>query len=232
MIKKQLKGIAKKLMYIVPTSFVLMFHHVEETPALPRSKCLLATERFYEIISAFPAKAYVSVQDVLKKGKRIAITFDDGLEDVYRVAYPYLKEKKIPFCIFVVTDFLDQPGYITTEQLLEMNQDPLVTIGSHGITHKNLPELSEAAQISELADSKQSLENLLGKPVKYFAYSHGQYDATTLCHVRIYENAFSVVSRGLNFLTNRRWEIPRINIDSTVNLEGRIKQIGLLVNKR
>lgn len=231
MIRKRLKEIAKKLIYAVPTSFVLMFHHVEETPVLPQSKCRLATERFYEIISAFPAETYTSVQDVLKRGKQIAITFDDGLEDVYRIAYPFLKERNIPFCIFIVTDFLDQPGYITTEQLLEMNQDPLVTIGSHGITHKNLPELSEAEQIRELADSKQSLENLLGKPVKYFAYSHGQYDATTLRHVRIYENAFSVVSRGLNFFTNRRWEIPRINIDSTVDLAGKIKQIKHLVNK-
>ena len=82
MIKKRLRAIVKNTIYALPSSGVLMFHHVEDTPALPRSKCLLATERFYEIISAFPAEAYASVSDVLKRKRKIAITFDDGIEDV------------------------------------------------------------------------------------------------------------------------------------------------------
>lgn len=229
MIKKRLRKIVRNFIYAFPSSGVLMFHHVEDTPALPRSKCLLATERFYEIISAFPEDAYVSVRDVQKIKRKIAITFDDGIEDVYRIAYPYLKKHNIPFCIFIVTDFLDQPGYITTEQLLEMNKDPLVTIGSHGITHEVLKGLPEETQIRELSESKRILEEKLGKNVDCFAYSHGQYDEVTLKHVRIYPYAFSVIAKPLNILTNKKWELPRINIDSAVNLDSKKREISRIL---
>lgn len=227
MIKTQLRKLAKKVMYLPPSSAVLMFHHLEEEPLLPRSNCRLKTECFYDVISSFPRESYVSIEKILSKAQRkIVITFDDGLEDVYRIAYPFLREKKIPFCIFVVTDFLDKPGYITTEQLLEMNKDPLVTIGSHGVTHAVLKGLPEDEQIKELADSQKLLEEKLGKPVEYFAYSHGQFDAVTLLNVRIYKDAFSTVSRGLNAFTKRRWQQPRINIDSKVNIDAKKREIS------
>ena len=75
------------------------------------------------------------------------ITFDDALSDVFRVAYPELKKRRIPFTVFVITDFLNNDGYISDSELLEMAADPLVTIGSHGVTHEVLSGMSEEKQL-------------------------------------------------------------------------------------
>jgi peptidoglycan/xylan/chitin deacetylase (PgdA/CDA1 family) len=47
----------------------------------------------------------------------VAITFDDGYEDVYQYAYPTLKRKGIPAAIFVVTDLIGQKHWQIHDQL-------------------------------------------------------------------------------------------------------------------
>ena len=145
------------------------------------------------------------------------ITFDDGLKDVYRVAYPELKKRGIPFTIFVVTDFLNQEGYISTDELLELAADPLVTIGSHGVTHNILKGMPQENQQFELKDSKERLEALLEKPVRYFAYSHGQFDGTTLEILRkekCYDFAFAAGGGVTNWITRKdNMALPRINCE-------------------
>ena len=37
----------------------------------------------------------------VKKNKKILITIDDGFSSFYENAWPYLKEKKIPFILFI-----------------------------------------------------------------------------------------------------------------------------------
>jgi peptidoglycan/xylan/chitin deacetylase (PgdA/CDA1 family) len=51
-----------------------------------------------------------------------------------------------------------------------------VTIGSHTSTHARLTELPAEQVTRELSDSKKQLEDLLGKPVCYFAYPYGLFN--------------------------------------------------------
>ena len=65
---------------------------------------------------------------------------------------------------------------MTTQQMLEMTNDPLVSIQSHGISHR-LPDEMKPGEIKrELRESKERLEDLTGKKVGYFAYPNGQYN--------------------------------------------------------
>ena len=144
-----------------------------------------------------------------------SITIDDGLYDLYTVAYPTLIARGIPFTAFVSADLLDQEGYITTEQLKEMSKNPLVTIGSHGCTHRCLDLLSKDEQLYELSESKKKIETIIGKEVKYFAYSNGRFAKNTKRLVRKagYKYAFGVVPRAYNIVSkNYRFELPRINL--------------------
>lgn len=156
--------------------------------------------------------------DLFGKNKNKAlITFDDGLADVYRVAYPELKERGIPFTVFIITEFLDTEGYLTTDQLVELSKDSLVTVGSHGLSHDVLKGMPRERQEEELLKSKENLESLLCRPVKYFAYSHGQYDDVTLeilKNKRYYSFAFGVAGYPTNICT-RRWKyhLPRLNCE-------------------
>ena len=207
----------KTLFKALPSSCVWMFHHVTDCPAEQKSGCVLSTEQFEKLFGGKKAGDFASLYGVVRgKRKKIAVTFDDGLADTYTIAYPFLKVKGIPFTVFVVTDFLDTPGYITTEQLKEMSKDPLVTIGSHGVSHKILNKMSAQEQLHELSSSKKTLEEILLTTVDLFAYSHGQYNKDTLILLKKcgYSYAVTTSAKPLNILTNKRFQIPRFNIDN------------------
>ena len=144
------------------------------------------------------------------------LTFDDGLEDVFRVVYPVLKAREIPFTIFVPVDLLDTPGYISIEQLKEMAKDPLVTIGSHGVSHRVMTTLSVGEQELELVESKKTLQRIIGKSVDVYAYPHGQFNSDTiklLKKLNLYKAAFGVTGHPTNcFTESNRFDLPRFNI--------------------
>ena len=220
MILKYVKKIVKSMFYKVPASYVLMFHHIDDGNLIVKSGCVLDLCKFTDILDS--GLSFVSVGEYLtfshSTKNKCTITFDDGLKDVYRVAYPELKKRGIPFTIFVIVNFLDMEGYISTPDLLEMAQDPLVTIGSHGLTHEVLNGMSYERQNAELVDSKERLEQLIDKNVTLFAYSHGQYDKTTralLKHTRCYDYAFGVCGYPTNFITKHwKYHLPRINMEN------------------
>ena len=59
------------------------------------------------------------------------------------------------------------------DELRDIAAHPLVTIGAHTETHRFLAGLSEHEARQELQGNKAWLENLLDKPVSYFAYPFG-----------------------------------------------------------
>lgn len=211
------KRIVKKLIYyILPASYVFMFHHITNQPDIQKSGCLLSFEKFKSMLLRYEGH-YAPLDDVVSKNKRncISITFDDGLADLYTLAYPFLKDHGIPFTAFILSDMLDKPGYITTEQLKIMSADPLVTIGSHGVTHEVFPKLNAENKRKELYQSKQILQELTGRNINCFAYSHGQYDEETLQLVKCYDYAMGVDGVPLNLITAKRYLLPRYNIEES-----------------
>ncbi len=52
-----------------------------------------------------------------KKEKKILITIDDGFSSFYKNAWPYLKKNKVPFILFVSTEPVGKPGYMTWNQI-------------------------------------------------------------------------------------------------------------------
>lgn len=116
--------------------------------------------------------------------KSVAITFDDGYEDNYTGAFPILKEFRFHAAIFVITKTVDtDSSYLTSAQLKEMS-DYGIDIESHTVSHNDLDKYSYDQQYKELTVSKQFLEALLQKPVKYFVYPSGKYNQDTLAAVK------------------------------------------------
>lgn len=213
-----IKKTVKKLLYsFLPKSTVLLFHHVNQYSDIIKSGCILDYSKFCSIIDKF--NNYESLGYIIEhpSSGKVAITFDDGLEDVYTHAYPYLMRKKIPFTIFVVTDFIGQPGYITELQLKEMADSGIVTIGSHGVSHKIFSQLDYEQKKRELEDSKRILQDIIKKPVCIFAYSHGIVDTDIMVKFNYYKYAMAVREEPLNILTKiirSNYSLPRYNIDN------------------
>lgn len=118
--------------------------------------------------------------------KRIALTFDDGYRDFYQNVVPILHEYDVPATVFVITEALDDPSfthndrfdyeYMEWDQLQELVDDPLVTVGNHTRTHPDLSTLSPAQLEQEVIGAKQRLEERLETTVERFCYPFCRFD--------------------------------------------------------
>ncbi len=126
-----------------------------------------------------PENKPVNSQKVPHRGtgnpQTILITFDDGLLNNYTVAFKILKELGLKAYFFVLAAKLGEPDYISPLQLKEM-KDAGMIIGSHGMHHKFLPELSDIELDYELKESKQILEHSLGCDIDYLSIPRGFCD--------------------------------------------------------
>jgi len=115
--------------------------------------------------------------------KPIILTFDDGYEDNYSIAFPLLQKFGFSAVIYAVTEkdrrtnFWDQdepPAQLmSAAQLKELHRSG-IEIGSHTVTHPRLPTASPERLRTEIRDSKDALEQLFGSGVFSFAYPYGE----------------------------------------------------------
>lgn len=179
---------------------ILMLHRVVEQRSEGENRELEITPEFLRrTIETYRQQGhrFVSIDeacDIISKGRTnhpfVCLTFDDGYQDNYDIAYPILKQMEVPFVIYVTTGFIDNripirwyPNEklgINTKSLKTMDADPLCTIGAHTVSHPKLDNLSPEEQQREIKQSLQKLETLLGHPIRHFSYPHGAYNAETL----------------------------------------------------
>ena len=104
-----------------------------------------------------------------------AITFDDGCETDLLVAAPILNELGFGATFYITAEFLGKTGYLTQTQLRELSSLGF-QIGCHSLTHAYLSDLDEAGLRREIVDSKNQLEQFIGKPVEHFSCPGGRYN--------------------------------------------------------
>lgn len=124
--------------------------------------------------------------------KITCITFDDGYEDNYRIAWPILKSFNYSAIIFVTFNEVGQEGFATWEQLMEMQSGNII-IGSHTLNHGYIPSVPVERLHEELVESRNLLENKLQSPIHYLSYPIGGFtaEAQTLAREGGYRLAFT-----------------------------------------
>ncbi len=145
--------------------------------------------------------------------KPVVITLDDGYRDSYTQALPILNKYNFKATDFVITGLVGGPNYLTWEQIKEMKNSGLFTIGGHTVHHLALTYLSNDNLKKELTDSKEILETQLGQKVNWFAYPYGNVDgrvagATTKAG---YLGAFGT-NNGTYQSSSQMFTLPRIRI--------------------
>ncbi|HWA98259.1 MAG TPA: polysaccharide deacetylase family protein [Pirellulales bacterium] len=102
------------------------------------------------------------------------VTFDDGLETTYRNAWPVCERLGLPMSVYVITGFVGQPRYMSWDNIAQMAKSPLVRVGSHSVTHRNLAQLTSDEVRSELTQSKATIEQRLGVRCDHFCCPRGR----------------------------------------------------------
>lgn len=213
------------------TGPVLMYHYVLDTEKAKKDKRIVTPQsldaqlRFlkkneYNVISLEAFATLVQEKQPVARNT-VVLTFDDGHVDNYTNAYPLLKKYNLPATMFVLVDSISAPNFMTEEQLIEMSNSGLITIGSHALHHEYLPKINDEEELRrEIYDSKQKLEVLLGKSVTSFSYPIGGFNKKIRAMVidAGYQCAVAT-SPGVDYPNDDPFAIKRVRIsESSKNL--------------
>ena len=158
----------------------LMYHRFEENKYPSTNIKIKDFKEHLKIIEENKIK-FINPRDFekeLKNNKRerkVLLTIDDGFQSFYKNAWPILKEKKIPFILFVSTREIGAFNYMTWDQIKEISKEDFVEIGNHSHTHEYLADESNELIKEDIAKSISIFEKNLGKNSKFFSYPFGEY---------------------------------------------------------
>lgn len=175
---------------------ILCYHSIDANWDSPLAVTPEAFERHCEwlarnrtVVDLDTAVSLIDGSGRLPRGSA-AVTFDDGLSQVFDRAFPLLRRWGIPTTVFLVAatlsdeqqsvDWVDDPSptplsTLTREQVLEM-QEAGVRFGSHSHRHADLTTLGEEEAERDLRRSREILEDVLRAPVRHVAYPRGRHD--------------------------------------------------------
>ena len=70
--------------------------------------------------------------------RKIVLTFDDGLDDLYSVVYPLLREFRLTAVAYIVPAWIGNKGFLTWRQVREMHESGFVDFQSHSMSHSSI----------------------------------------------------------------------------------------------
>ena len=160
-----------------------------------------------------------------KNKKGILITIDDAFSSFYEIAWPFLKENRIPFILFVSTEPVGNKGYMTWDQIREIEQESYGYIGHHSHTHDYLIEKSEEDFIKDIEMASKIFLKELGYVPNLFSYPFGEYSKFMKDYIsENFSFAFGQHS-GVIDLNKDKYELPRFPINENYGELDRFKSI-------
>src|ERR1041385_7575243 len=147
---------------------VLVYHTIDEVTEGAACPEMISPARFEQQLSWLSRRHRVAplIETLSNKSSLVALTFDDGYRDNLTTALPLMEKYSMPATIFVVAGFVNREGYFSESELHEIAKHPLVTIGSHGLWHRNFNELSEPEARFELVESRRALESIIDQKIE------------------------------------------------------------------
>lgn len=210
--------------------YVLMYHHfIQEGQEY--NDWMLTDTRFREDLQWLTDHGYTTVlPSELAAGKAlpekaVMLTFDDGYDSNYTLAYPLLQEFQAKAVISIIVKNTEEQkaGGLTWAMCREMIRSGLVEIGSHTYNlHKEMPGIGrhegesrgdyEARVLPDLQTSIDIIQANLGTKPLFFAYPYGITDAWASDFVREHFAVTVTTSHGVADISNGLYDLRRCNV--------------------
>ena len=205
---------------------VLYYHSVRKSadneviisPEMLKTQLKYIKDQGYITLTISELKNYILNNSPIPE-KSIVITFDDGYMDNYYNAFPILKDFNMVATIFCITSNLDGSYYLSENAIKEMS-DYGIDIQSHTVTHPQLNKLTYNQQLSELKESKKTLEYITGKKIDSIAFPYGNFNDETIKAAKDAGYALGFTTRrGLSDRGDNPLRLDRIYISSKYSMD-------------
>ncbi len=216
---------------------VLMYHRVSRRDSF--DQLVVSPKKFKEQMAVLASDYNVlTLEDAVSKletkaplpRNSVVVTFDDGYLDNLVEALPILEQYSIPATIFVTSNFCEQsqshPRYEAEQQstdasrlhlhwseVRELEKHPLISIGSHTVSHAHLPRLGTSEARREIIESKEIIESQLQRSIQFFCYPNGDYFDREISMLKESSYRAAVtVSPGLNRYAANSFSLRRTEV--------------------
>jgi len=157
---------------------------------------VFAAQMQYLVDQQIPVLSLEEVAHALQQGrslpdKAVVLTVDDAFVSFLDIAYPLLSRYHFPVTLFVNTDSVGHPGYLSWKQLRFLAESG-VTIGNHTADHAYLLDRNQgesvtdwsARVVADIRKAQQEITREIGDAPKFFAYPYGEYSGPLMDLVR------------------------------------------------
>jgi peptidoglycan/xylan/chitin deacetylase (PgdA/CDA1 family) len=173
---------------------ILMYHRVTPTSAASVDRYTVTPKRFAAQMRLLALARYtpITIAELVRcwrdqeapPRRAVVITFDDGFRDCVEFAVPVLQRHRFPAVFYLVAGLMGETSRwmraaggaefpLMDWSAARALQDAGMQCGAHSVTHPALAACSPAEARRELVESRQRLEDRLGREVAHFAYPYG-----------------------------------------------------------
>jgi len=224
---------------------VLAYHAIEDVADPVFGKYSVGPDEFTAQIHALleagfefvDVDAYLAhLEGAPLPSRAVLLTFDDGYASVHDAAAPVMRELGIPGVAFLVSSQIagsnvwDGVAGAPVLPLMDMEQvkDLLAQgweVGSHSRTHAHLVTLDRDRLLSEVAGSRQDLEELGIPGVRLLAFPHGEHHFRVRAAARSagYRAAFALAAPSSN---GNRYSLSRVEVQRGEAPEALVSRMG------
>ena len=162
---------------------VLCYHRIEDgrsdvysvSPDQFTSHLKILSDSGYNSILPDELYAYLKYNTALPDNP-FMITFDDSRVEHFTIAAPELAKYNFKGAFFIMMVTNNKKNYLTRDEIAQMAKEGH-SIGLHSWDHIMVTKYSDSTfWKQQVLDPQSKLEDMIGKPIEYWAYPNGVYD--------------------------------------------------------
>jgi peptidoglycan/xylan/chitin deacetylase (PgdA/CDA1 family) len=195
---------------------ILEYHVIGDPPSVaPFPQLYVSTRDFRAQLAWLAAHGYhpVTLDAVWRYWRRafalprkpVVLTFDDGYPQDVDVVRPLLRARHWPAVLNL------QVGNLVPARVRALMRAGW-EIDAHTFTHPDLTRVSPRQLAHEVADSRIWIRRVFHRPVDFFCYPAGRYDAAVIAEVRRAGFAGAEAETPVDASPNERWTLGRFEI--------------------